>query len=168
MDSLDLKIPPVLLVIIFAFLMLGTDYLLPGIDVNTALQYTLAAALALTGAAIALAGVMHFKKAQTTVNPLSPESSASLVIEGVYRVTRNPMYVGFLLVLLGWSVVLSNPFAALITAGFVIYMNRFQILPEERALQNLFGDAYTDYKSRVPRWISLSTLRPAADTTEAR
>ncbi len=168
MDSLELKIPPVLLVIIFACLMLGTDYLLPGMVVNPALQYTLAAALVLTGAAIALAGVIHFKKAQTTVNPLSPESSASLVIEGVYRVTRNPMYVGFLLVLLGWSVVLSNPFAALITTGFVIYMNRFQILPEERALQNLFGDAYIDYKGRVPRWISLATLRPSVDTTEAR
>ncbi len=168
MDSLELKIPPVLLVILFAFLMLGADYLLPGIVINPALQYPLAAVLVLTGAAIAFAGVMHFRKAETTVNPLSPERSATLVIGGVYRVTRNPMYVGFLLALLGWSVVLSNPFAALTTAGFVIYMNRFQILPEERALQSLFGDAYTDYKSRVPRWISLAALRPAADTTEAR
>ena len=166
MDFLELKIPPVLLVILFAFLMLVVDFLIPGIALHPAFQYTLATSLLLAGAAIALAGVRHFRKARTTVNPMSPESSANLVTEGVYRVTRNPMYVGFLLVLLGWATVLSNPASALLSVGFVLYMNRFQIIPEERALQTLFGDVYVNYKRQAPRWVSSTVFKPAAETSE--
>jgi protein-S-isoprenylcysteine O-methyltransferase Ste14 len=84
---------------------------------------------------------------------MTPEAASSLVVAGIYRVTRNPMYLGFLLILLGWAAWLSNVLALLPLAGFVIYMNVFQIRPEERALEALFGPEFEAYKKQVRRWI---------------
>jgi len=84
---------------------------------------------------------------------MKPQSSSVLVVSGVYKLTRNPMYLGFLLVLLGWAVFLSNVLAFLLLQAFIAYMNRFQIEPEERALASLFGQDFADYKSRVRRWL---------------
>ena len=67
--------------------------------------------------------------------------------------TRNPMYLGFLLVLLGWAIYLSNVLAFLLLPAFILYMNRFQIYPEEKALASLFGEEFASYKSRVRRWL---------------
>ena len=84
---------------------------------------------------------------------MKPELSSSLVQSGIYTLTRNPMYLGFFLVLVAWAVYLSNALAFLILPVFIAYMNRFQIEPEERALKTLFGDAFTEYATRVRRWI---------------
>jgi protein-S-isoprenylcysteine O-methyltransferase Ste14 len=84
---------------------------------------------------------------------MNPGASSSLVIRGVYTLTRNPMYLGFLLVLVGWAVFLSNTLAFLLLPVFILYMNRFQITPEERALASLFGQEFVVYKSRVRRWL---------------
>lgn len=107
----------------------------------------------LAGVFISVAGVMAFRKAHTTVDPTKPEKSTSLVASGIYRHTRNPMYVGFLMVLAAWSVYLSNLMALAALPAFVVYMNRFQIQPEERALQARFGTAFTEYKQAVRRWV---------------
>nr|WP_255612533.1 isoprenylcysteine carboxylmethyltransferase family protein [Alcanivorax sp. 1008] len=112
-----------------------------------------AVVLVLMGAGVSLAGVVSFRRARTTVNPLKPEKTSSLVCSGIYRVTRNPMYLGFLLVLIGWAVMLGSAFAVLGPVLFVVYISRFQILPEERVLQNLFGDEFTAYQARVRRWL---------------
>jgi protein-S-isoprenylcysteine O-methyltransferase Ste14 len=98
-------------------------------------------------------GAASFRRARTTVNPLKPESASSLVASGVYRVSRNPMYVGLCLVLLGWAVMLSNVLAYAIVPVFVLYMNRFQIGPEEAALERVFGADYVAYRARVRRWL---------------
>jgi len=74
-------------------------------------------------------------------------------VSGVYRLTRNPMYLGFLLVLLGWAIFLSNALAFLLLPAFIFYMNRFQIEPEEKALTSLFGQQFVAYTSRVRRWL---------------
>jgi protein-S-isoprenylcysteine O-methyltransferase Ste14 len=84
---------------------------------------------------------------------LKPETSTSLVASGLYRWTRNPMYLGFLTVLLGLGVFLSNPLALAPIPLFVLYMTRFQIRPEEKALEARFGADFAAYKSRVRRWI---------------
>jgi protein-S-isoprenylcysteine O-methyltransferase Ste14 len=104
------------------------------------------------GIAIALAALFEFLRAKTTVNPLSPEAASAIVTSGIYRYSRNPMYVGLLLALLGWSVWLSHllPFALL--PFFILYINRFQIEPEERALSVKFGGLYRDYRRSVRRW----------------
>jgi protein-S-isoprenylcysteine O-methyltransferase Ste14 len=104
-------------------------------------------------ATIGLRAVWSFRRARTTVNPLSPHTCTVLVTTGVFRFSRNPMYLALLLVLLGWGLFLANGFAVLLALAFVAYMNRFQIGPEERALQQVFGQAFAEYRRRVRRWI---------------
>jgi protein-S-isoprenylcysteine O-methyltransferase Ste14 len=112
-----------------------------------------ASALALIGIAIALAGVIAFHRARTTVNPLKPDATSALVTGGVYRFTRNPMYVGLLLVLAAWMIFLSSPWSVAGLPVFVFYLDRFQIAPEERVLAAKFGAAFADYRTRVRRWL---------------
>lgn len=99
------------------------------------------------------AGVLAFWKASTTTNPLRPESASTLVRRGVYRITRNPMYLGFLILLVGWGIWLSSWTALAVPPLFLLYMNRFQIEPEERALRELFGEDFTRYALSTRRWI---------------
>jgi protein-S-isoprenylcysteine O-methyltransferase Ste14 len=120
---------------------------------QVAREFLSSASVALLGAVICLSGVVSFRRARTSVNPMRPDSTSSLVVSGIYKYTRNPMYLGFLLLLLGWAIFLSNlaPFALL--PAFVVYMNYFQIRPEERALGSLFAKEYQPYLARVRRWI---------------
>ena len=83
---------------------------------------------------------------------LKPETASALVVAGIYRHTRNPMYVGFGLVLVGWGIFLGNALAFIFLPAFVLHMNRFQIRPEERALAKIFGPEFAAYQSRVRRW----------------
>ena len=99
-----------------------------------------------------VSGVVTFRNAKTTVNPLKPHAS-SLVTWGVYAISRNPMYLGGLIMLLGWAVFLSNPLAFLFLPVYVLYLNRFQIAPEERVLMSLFGETYAAYQVRARRWL---------------
>lgn len=87
------------------------------------------------------------------MNPLSPDSASDLVTQGIYRLTRNPMYLGFTLMLVGWAVLLASFFAFVGVAAFALWIDRWQIRPEERALQSLFGDDFAEYCSRTRRWI---------------
>ncbi len=87
------------------------------------------------------------------MNPIKPGAASSLVSSGVYRFTRNPMYLGLSVTLLGWAVFLSNWLALLAVPVFVLYINRFQIDPEERVLSSLFGAEYAAYKEKVRRWL---------------
>jgi protein-S-isoprenylcysteine O-methyltransferase Ste14 len=108
----------------------------------------------LAGAVVCALGVAAFRRARTTVNPMKPSSSSALVVSGIYHRTRNPMYLGFALVLLGcWVVFSSNALGFTLLPAFVLYMNRFQIMPEERALEARFGREFVDYTRRVRRWI---------------
>lgn len=152
MNSLELRIPPVAVVAIFAALMASVAVIVPATLVIPA-RLPLAVALVVAGALVALAGVAAFRRHQTTVNPLAPQQASSLVASGIYRVSRNPMYLGFLLALAGWGVFLANWAAALLLPMFVVYMNRFQIAPEERALQEKFGATFTAYARSVRRWL---------------
>jgi protein-S-isoprenylcysteine O-methyltransferase Ste14 len=93
-----------------------------------------------------------FRQAKTTVNPLKPHAS-SLVTWGVYAISRNPMYLGGLIMLLGWAIFLSNALAFLFLPIYVLYLNRFQITPEERVLTSLFGQTYVAYQARARRWL---------------
>ena len=98
-------------------------------------------------------GVGSFRRRETTVNPNNPERASVLVTAGVYSISRNPMYVGFLLLLLAWGVLLPNPASIIIIGLFFIYIDRVQIVREEAALSLLFGESYSSYKIRVRRWL---------------
>ncbi len=151
-NALELKVPPLALVFLFGALM----WLLPTYFVFAIVplwRSAFALMFCTVGFAIVLAGVLAFRRAKTTVNPLTPEATRTMVTSGIYRFTRNPMYLGFLIVLAGWAIYLSNMPAFALLPLFVWYMNRFQILPEERTLGAKFPDAFTEYKRSVRRWL---------------
>lgn len=152
MSKLELKVPPVLLVVLFAVAMYAMSA--ATIEGRTdGIPTLLSVICAIAGSLICMTGVVQFRKVRTTVNPVNPASASSLVTGGIYKVSRNPMYLGFLLILLAWAFFLSNAYSAAAIPFFVFYMNRFQIFPEERALARLFGHEFTTYASKVRRWI---------------
>ena len=153
MQWLELKIPPLLVWLVIAGAMLGVAHSAPGLSFTLAGSSAIAMALVALGGTVAIAGVIAFRDKRTTINPLTPSASSSVVSGGVYRVSRNPMYLGFLLALAGWAVYLSNAGAALLLPAFVAYMTQYQIQPEERALLAKFGSEFAQYASRVRRWL---------------
>ena len=117
------------------------------------LRVIVAVALVAIGTVVGLLGVLAFRNARTTVNPFTPDAAALLVTTGVYGISRNPMYLGLLLVLSGWAVALANALNVAVLIGFLAYMNRFQIIPEERALATHFGEGFESYAKCVRRWL---------------
>jgi len=151
--NLELKVPPVAVFALAALLMWAISGLLPSLNLALPGRTPAAILAALIGVVAGVAGVVSFRRARTTVNPLKPEAASTLVATGIYQLSRNPMYLGLGLVLLGWGILLANPVSLAMLFVFVGYMNRFQIVPEERALESLFGEAFTAYRSRVRRWL---------------
>ena len=152
MSRLELRVPPVAVVLLagLAMWLLARVLPWPG-DLLGGLPAALLIAAA--GVAVAIAGVVAFRRARTTLNPMHPEGASALVEAGVYRVTRNPMYLGMALVLAAWAVWLGSAAAVLALPLFTAYMTRFQIIPEERVLEAKFGEPFAAYRRRVRRWI---------------
>ena len=153
MKTLENRIPPPLVGLVCAIAMWGLARATPAFAMPSALRLALAAGCALLGIGIAVAGVAAFRRARTTVNPLKPDTATHLVVGGLNRVSRNPMYVGQALLLAAWALWLAHALAPLGAVAFVLYITRFQILPEERALAARFGDDWRAYRARVRRWL---------------
>jgi protein-S-isoprenylcysteine O-methyltransferase Ste14 len=152
-QTLELKIQPLALVLLAAlFMWLGAAFV-PQITFYFPYQRIAASAFIIAGVIVSTLGIVEFRRAETTVNPTKPESSSSLVTSGIYTRTRNPMYLGFLLILAGWGFWLGNLLASVVVQGFILYMKRFQIEPEERVLAGIFGEHFKLYCSQVRRWI---------------
>ena len=150
---LENKIPPPLVTLLCGVAMWCISLISPKLQVNPSVQWGGSSLLLLTGLLFSFAGVIAFRRARTTVNPLKPESASALVRSGVYRITRNPMYVGFAFVLLAWACILGSPWTLAGILMFILYMNRYQIGPEERALTSLFQNQYLEYQTKVRRWL---------------
>ena len=153
MTSLELKIPPAAVVLCMASLMWIVARLLPVGEVQLPARIFSAITCAAAGAITSSLGVIAFRRAHTTVNPTKPGATSSLVHSGVYSLTRNPMYLGFLLILCGWAILLRNALVFSFLPMFILYMNHFQIQAEERVLMERFGETFTGYTARVRRWI---------------
>ncbi|HUR41594.1 MAG TPA: isoprenylcysteine carboxylmethyltransferase family protein [Verrucomicrobiae bacterium] len=153
MTFFENRIPPPLVALLFAGAMWGLASSTPSLDIPRNAAYMIAGSLALLGFVTMLAGALSFRRAKTTINPLKPETASTLVTSGVYRYTRNPMYLGMLLVLIAWAVALSSMAAFIGVVAFWLYIGRFQIRPEERALMAVFGSAFAAYRSNVRRWL---------------
>jgi protein-S-isoprenylcysteine O-methyltransferase Ste14 len=151
--QLELKVPPLIVVVATAALMWLASLLLPQARIAIEHRGSIAAFIAGVGFVIVAAGIVPFMRARTTVDPTRPQGASSLVTGGVYRLTRNPMYLGMLLALLGWAVFLANGPALIFLPAFVLYLTEFQIKPEERALAARFGADYAAYRTRVRRWV---------------
>jgi protein-S-isoprenylcysteine O-methyltransferase Ste14 len=150
---LELRIPPPIVALIVAAGMWVAAHIPPSMHMHRLARLSVAVALAAVGIAVAISGVVAFRRARTTVNPLKPETSAALVSTGIYSITRNPMYLGMALVLFAWSAFLSSIWSLAGPVLFASYITRFQIIPEERVLEGLFGTAFAEYKKRVRRWL---------------
>jgi len=147
------KIPPPILALLLLGMMWAVDRFLAFGEIEIPLSGAIAILLVILGFAIAIAATGLFRNAGTTVNPLDPSQASSLVTNGIFGYTRNPMYLGLFMLLAAWTIWLGNIFNVLLLAAFVWYMTKFQIEPEEEALLKLFGEPYNNYRSKVRRWI---------------
>jgi protein-S-isoprenylcysteine O-methyltransferase Ste14 len=153
MPTLELKIPPPAVALLVAGAMWAVSRYGVLDGVPPAWRIGAAIGVAAIGGAFDVAGIIAFRRAKTTVNPMKPEKSAALVSSGVYRISRNPMYVGMVFILLAWAVYLASPWALLGPLAFAAYITRFQIKPEERVLAARFGAEFSSYQARVRRWL---------------
>ncbi|WP_026811488.1 methyltransferase family protein [Arenibacter latericius] len=149
---MKLKIPPLLVVVLFAGLMfILAEYLPVGYFDFFGRKYLMLFLFSMSGL-IGIVSLVQFFKAKTTINPSAPSKTTMLVTGGLYEYSRNPMYLALLLLLLGWGLYLGNAFNTLLAAGFVYYMNAFQIIPEEEALFKKFPKEFQKYCVKVRRW----------------
>jgi protein-S-isoprenylcysteine O-methyltransferase Ste14 len=146
-------IPPPLVAALIGALMWWAKPLLPLVDLPDAWRVASAAAIAGLAVCFDIAALIAFRRARTSVDPTRPARASALVVTGIYRVTRNPMYVGLLLLLVSWMVWLDSLWLIAGPLLFMIYMNRVQIAAEERALSALFPEEYAAYRRRVRRWL---------------
>lgn len=153
MRRLELRVPPVAVALVTIASMWLISVAAPSCGWHLAYGYLIAVALVSAGGLAGVLGIMAFRRSRTTLNPTKPHTASALVTCGIYRTTRNPMYLGLLLVLSGLAVLLSNAAALAALPLFVVYMNRFQISVEERALVAIFGDEFRNYMQQVRRWI---------------
>ena len=153
MNALALKEPPVAQVIITAAAMYGVSKMVPALTFSLNGSTALAVGLGVIGMSLGVMGVTQFRKAQTTPNPQALEKVSSLVTSGIYRYSRNPMYLGLVLILLGWAFYLSHFLAFVLLPVFILYMTRFQIQPEEQMIARKYGKTYQAYLNKVRRWI---------------
>lgn len=153
MTALQLKIPPPVYLLVFATLMYIADSQLPLVALITAPYHWLAILPALMAVMLDGWALWAFRRARTTVNPLHPERATALVTSGPYRFTRNPMYVGILLLLSAWAVYLGSASPWFFLPLAFVTLTVQQIMPEEKILAQTFADGYRAYQDRVPRWL---------------
>ncbi|WP_158968551.1 isoprenylcysteine carboxylmethyltransferase family protein [Paraglaciecola sp. L3A3] len=152
MDKLKLKVPPVLVLLVLILLVyfLKRSGLVFIVSMNTVYSPYI---LTMIGCVIAVLGVWEFRKKKTSVNPHNPNKASRLVTGGIYRITRNPMYLGMLLVLIGVILRFENILGFVTIPIYILYMNQFQIKPEEQIIETKFAAEYIAYKNKVRRWL---------------
>jgi len=154
LDRLELKVPPPAVTLVVGVLMWGLARWLPQLDFGLPARGLLASALAIAGVALVAACVLQFRSAGTTVNPTRPAKASALVDRGIYRFSRNPIYLGDALILVGWGLWLANFASLAAIALFVAYLNRFQIEAEERALRATFGEVPVSRARKRPLFVA--------------
>lgn len=149
---MQLRIPPPIVALIFGGAIYLLARLLPMGHFDFFGRKYLIYILAAIAIILVAAAKLQFRKFNTTSNPMTPYKATSLVTGGIYQYSRNPMYLALLLILIALALFLGNAFNTLLVAGFVAYMNKFQIAPEEMALASKFGQSYHQYCISVRRW----------------
>ena len=149
--NIKTKFPPPLVALTFGFLINYTKNIFPKIEIKNEIIF--GSFMIISGLIIILSAIILFKKYQTTITPLNPSNATKLITDGIYKFSRNPMYLGLLLVLVGISIILNLTGGFFFILLFILYMNLFQIIPEENAMVDLFKDEFLEYKKNVRRWI---------------
>ncbi len=153
MKWLEARVPPPLVAGTVALLMWLAARSFPALDFPLPAKGALAVAVGVAASAFGAVAIGQFLRARTSMNPMRPDGASALVVSGVYRVSRNPMYVADLGLLVAWALWLANVVAFALLPAFVAYINRFQIAREERVLEARFGAAFADYRRVVRRWL---------------
>ena len=148
-----LRFIPIAQLLVALAIMIVIDALFPQVRLEGFWRVPLSTILFLLGVMLVIIGGKEFIRFKTTVNPINPENTTSLVTTGVYRYSRNPMYLGFALILVGCGVFLNNMLSLLVVSAFIWFNTKYQILPEEKALEHKFGESFRKYRARVRRWI---------------
>ena len=151
MIDIKTKFPPPLVALTFGFLINYTKNIFPKIEIKNEIIF--GSFMIISGLFVILSAITLFKKYQTTITPLNPANATKLITDGIYKFSRNPMYLGLLLVLLGMSIILNLIGGFFLIPLFILYLNLFQIIPEENAMVDLFKDEFLEYKENVRRWI---------------
>ena len=152
-DSAKVKFPPPFIFLggLAAGLLIGWLLDIPAFDMGETTKIAAAGVLLVVGFGIGLAAMSVFRRRGTNVEPW--RASTMIVAEGVFRWTRNPMYLGMTLVYCGLAILFES-FAAFLLLPFVLIIIRsYVIAREERYLETKFGDEYRRYRQRVRRWI---------------
>lgn len=150
---MSLKIPPVIVTLISGGLMWTVDRYLQIVLLNFDIAPWVVVVFCGTGGIFGLLGLVQFYRHSTSIDPYKPDKASDLVTDGIYGVSRNPMYLGLLSILAGYAFYLGNLLTFLLLPLFMVYMNRYQILPEEVVMEEKFGDEYLRYTSEVRRWL---------------
>lgn len=150
---MELKVIPVVQVLIAGILMVVLSKLLPELILNWPAQNKITLLLFTLAIFIGISAIISFKRHKTTVNPTKPEASTTVVSSGIYSLSRNPMYLAMLISLISLAYYLQNITSLPVILIFIGYMTRFQIIPEEKVLTKIFGQQYLDYQSKVRRWL---------------
>jgi len=153
MDRFNLRIPPVPIAFICGLMIWVLATFVGTHSMGTEIRQVVATLLLTLAAVIDLAALVTFLRAKTTIDPRYPDKTSTMVTSGIYKFSRNPMYLGLALLLASLSLWLGARFGLFVVVAFVLYMNRFQIEPEEQALEKQFGEMYLKYKASVRRWI---------------
>ena len=148
---METKIPPPLVTLIFGMSIYFSREMFPAIEIQYSLY--LGIFLLLSGFFILVSAVRLFRKDKTTVNPLSPEQATKLVMDGIFKYSRNPMYLGMAIVLSSIAVFFNLLGGIILIALFCAYITKFQIIPEERAMRDLFSDDFDKYIKETRRWV---------------
>ncbi len=148
-----MKMPPPVIALIAVITLFIVHWMLPFLSIRIPGQSILGGLLILAGIAVAVVAVRGFFQAETTIRPDEVDKASTLVTSGLYRFTRNPMYLGLALLIAGIGLGLGTMFVPIVLAVFVWVITTKQIIPEERALENIFGQDYVSYKNDVRRWI---------------
>ncbi len=152
-NRLELKIIPPLVTLIAGLLMWIITKFFPTIIIIPQYKNFLAVIIAIFGLILMAFAALSLFRAKTTINPMKPQNSSNLVTSGIYKFSRNPIYLADLLFLLAFALFLNNLLSLIFILGFYLYMNKFQIIPEERFLEEKFGETYLKYKQKTRRWI---------------
>lgn len=147
------RLPPAIVLIVhFGVAFLLKKYLILA-NFSISGQAAVSMLFGISGLALVIYSMYTLYRARTTIDPIFPEKATSLITTGPFSISRNPIYLALLLILMAWIIRLGNVVAVLLSLTFVWHLTRFQIKAEEEALEEKFGKAYQEYKLKVRRWI---------------
>lgn len=150
---LETRVPPPVVALVVAIAMWAASRLVPRASATGVVRTVVSGVLFALAILVAWSGIRTFARVRTSIDPHHPETATTLVTGGIFRLSRNPMYLSMVLALLGWAARLGRVWLVLGPVAFVLYVTRFQIRPEERALAEKFGAEYESYRRRTRRWL---------------